>query len=420
MMRKRMLTLLILLFLALSASLAIYVYILKSNPIKNEGLKQSGQEIPLAGLINTTENIHLGMIFNNINLQNPRVLIGKIQYLWGPDHDQSIDASIYTSAYVPLDWPAKIANSFDWWKANHPDWIVYKCDRKTPAFVEPNTPNSVPLDISNPAVRDFQINTYIIPFLKKRNNSIGIDNVLLENYTGKCGVWRKGVWIQLYSGSYHDPVYEREVLNWVKEIYSVIHMYSHSAGVAFNMNILNSPASDKQLALYTDLILDEGGLTNWGKAGNNYVTDNRWLVQIQTIQKIIKLGKGFILNAYEPETSYSEISNQEVLWDLSNYLLIKGSHTFTYVSVSPGSPEWETFSDRQEYHIPIGHPISDIYTSQGVYMRMYSNGLAIVNPSSTKNYRLNFIHPYQDVQGITIASSVIGAHSGLILLDKQS
>jgi len=422
-MAKKRALILILLLLALSTLLVITLlvtslYIFKSNPVKQKGLKGNAQKISLAGLADTTENIHSGLIFNNINLQKPRELVGKIQYLWGPDRNQPIDASIYTSAYVPLDWPANIHTSFDLWKANHSDWIVYKCDKKTPAFVSPADPNSVPLDISNRAVRDFQINTYIIPFLRNGNNSIGFDNVLLENYTGKCGIWRNGVWIQLYSGSYHDPVYAHEVLDWAKEMYSFIHQYSPSAGVAFNMNILNSPASYLQLAPYTDIILDEGGLTNFGTAGKNYITDNRWLVQIQTIQNIINLGKGFVLNGYEPETSYSDISSQEVQWNVSNYLLIKGQHTFLCVSVNPRSQVWQTFSDRQEYHALIGHPISDIYTSQGVYMRTYSNGLAIVNPSSSNSYLLNFDRSYQDVQGNAITSYTIGVHSGLILLNR--
>ena len=420
-MAQKRAILLILLLLALSTLLVITLlvtslYLFKSNPVKQKGLKGNAQKISLTGLADTTENIHLGLVFNNINLQDPGELVGKIQYLWGPYNHQPLDTSIYTSAYVPLDWPVD-NTGFDWWKANHPDWIVYKCDKTTPAFVDPAHPYAVPLDISNRAVRDFQMNTYVIPFLQKGNNSIGFDNVELENYTGKCGIWRNGAWIPLYNGNYHDPVYAHEVLDWAKEMYRRIHQYSPSAGVAFNMDNLASPASYQQLVPYTDIVLDEGGLTNFGTAGKNYITDNQWLTQIQTIQNIIKLGKGFVLNAYEPETSYSDISSQEVQWNVSNYLLIKGQHTFLSVSVNPRSQEWQTFSDRQEYHVLIGHPISDVYTSQGVYMRMYSNGLAIVNPSSTNSYHLNFNRSYQDVQGNAITSFTIGVHSGLILLN---
>lgn len=415
MKRKHAYLIILILLILLVADLSIIRII---NPVKYEGARGNANKGPLADLADTTENIHLDLLFNNIKLQNSQELVGKIQYLWGPYANQPINPSIYTSAYVPLDWPAFIRNNFNWWIANHPDWIVYKCDKKTPAFVDPTQPDAIPYDISNPAVRDFQLKTYVIPFLQKKNNSIGFDNMVLDNYTGKCGIWRNGVWHQLYSGNYHDTVYANEVVDWAKEMYTRIHQYSPAAGVASNMNILNSPASYQRLAPYTDIILDEGGLTNFGIAGKNYITNSSWLIQIRTIQQIIKLGKGFVLNAYEPETSYRDISNQEVQWDLSNYLLIKGSHTFTYVSVNQSSQERKTFSDRLEYHINIGHPVTDMYDSQGVYMRSYSNGLVIVNPSDNMSYYLNFTRPYLDVQDNTITSYVIGVHSGLILLNK--
>src|SRR5438105_15036325 len=94
----------LILLLALSTLLVITLlvnslYIFKSNPVKQKGLKGNAQKI--SGLADTTENIHLDLIFDNIHLQNPRELVGKIQYLWGPAGNQPIDASIYTSAYVP-------------------------------------------------------------------------------------------------------------------------------------------------------------------------------------------------------------------------------------------------------------------------------------------------------------------------------
>ena len=104
-MAQKRAILLILLLLALSTLLVITLlvtslYLFKSNPVKQKG---NAQKISLTGLADTTENIHLGLVFNNINLQDPGELVGKIQYLWGPYNHQPLDTSIYTSAYVPLD-----------------------------------------------------------------------------------------------------------------------------------------------------------------------------------------------------------------------------------------------------------------------------------------------------------------------------
>jgi hypothetical protein len=41
-----------------------------------------------------------------------------------------------------------------WFQANHPDWIIYTDDQKTPAYMF-NDRSWVPLDISNPTVQEF-------------------------------------------------------------------------------------------------------------------------------------------------------------------------------------------------------------------------------------------------------------------------
>src|SRR5207248_11418109 len=98
-MAKKRALILILLLLALSNLLVMTLlvtslYIFKSNPVKQKGLKGNAQKISLAGLADTTENNHSGLIFNNINPPTPRELVGKIRYLWGPDRSQPIDTSM--------------------------------------------------------------------------------------------------------------------------------------------------------------------------------------------------------------------------------------------------------------------------------------------------------------------------------------
>ena len=68
------------------------------------------------------------------------------------------------------------------------------------------------------------------------------------------------------------------------------------------------------------------------------------------------------------------------MWTLANYLLLKGNHTFINLEVSQGA-EWFP-----EYDLPIGHPITPLPAvvdvlrdSSGLYVRVYSNGLVLVN-----------------------------------------
>jgi hypothetical protein len=63
-----------------------------------------------------------------------------------------------------------------------------------------------------------------------------------------------------------------------------------------------------------------------------------------------------------------------------------------------------------------------MYQSQGVYMRDFSNGLAIVNPSSS-NQTFNIILPsgvYQDLYGNDQNLLALESQSGIVLLGKTA
>ena len=68
------------------------------------------------------------------------------------------DASpdIKLSYYMPYSRAPAARLGFDlsFWQADHPDWILYRCDRKTVAFWHGESGNtgSVPLDFTNPDV----------------------------------------------------------------------------------------------------------------------------------------------------------------------------------------------------------------------------------------------------------------------------
>ena len=44
--------------------------------------------------------------------------------------------------------------NISWYEAHQRDWVLYKCDQKTPAF-QYGDPN-VPLDFTNPSVIEYQ------------------------------------------------------------------------------------------------------------------------------------------------------------------------------------------------------------------------------------------------------------------------
>jgi hypothetical protein len=71
-------------------------------------------------------------------------------------------------------------------------------------------------------------------------------------------------------------------------------------------------------------------------------------------------------------------------------------------------------------------PISAMFQDQGVYWRLYSNGVVLVNPSASQSFTVN-LHTvnvdataYTDLYGKVAGQSVsLPPHSGLVLLKKK-
>lgn len=55
----------------------------------------------------------------------------------------------------PIGSTGRVGRNLSWWQHHHPDWVLYRCDRKTPATY---WGNKIPLDLTNPEVRQWQLN----------------------------------------------------------------------------------------------------------------------------------------------------------------------------------------------------------------------------------------------------------------------
>ena len=74
---------------------------------------------------------------------------------------------------------------------------------------------------------------------------------------------------------------------------------------------------------------------------------------------------------------------------------------------------------RNEYYAQIGSPKGSMYYAQKVYWRNYSNGLSIVNPSSSSKYTVTLPRGtvYVDLYGKLISGRVtLFPHSGMVLV----
>ena len=356
----------------------------------------------------TTENIHVALIFNG-SVTKPADELGKVDLVWGSNFPNQ-PVGVLNYYYYPFDRdrdPGTGGKHHDiaWFLANHPDWIEYTCDKETVAYEYGDS--LVPLDITNPAVIDYMMQTYILPAIQKGYPGIAFDNVDFGNNGYRCGVWKNGIWVK-------QKDYLTDLLMWAYKMYYALHDLNISVAMNFSYDPYHL-AESNELYHYMDIAVDEAGFTNRGKSTEEYYSGIVWLSYIHALQSLDTMGKGFVSINEMPE-AFAKVSQAEKQWALANYLLVKGK--YSYIAIT-GIQQYNTILITPEYSAPIGHALNPMYLSQGVFMRDFSNGKAIVNPSSTDTF--NIILPsgeYQDLYGNNVDTLTLNTHSGIVLVGK--
>lgn len=179
---------------------------------------------------------------------------------------------IVVSRYLPFSRDPDAERPNQWWYDSHPDWILYRCDKVTPAwqYNDPVRHEKMPLNIANHDVIDWQFMTYIKLAENDGYDAIAFDNFLIDNWWGACGTWENGKWIQLYSGERLDPVFTQHVLGWLKSIRSLTRLK-----IILNFSTDSLEASDRSLDFvlnHVDGLLDETGFFRLGEG--NYAEKN--------------------------------------------------------------------------------------------------------------------------------------------------
>lgn len=402
----------------------------------------------ISNLPDTTSGIHL-VVGNDIaypQSQHQSIVDSQADFIWqtGSPSDYS---HAYTSFYMysNLDPAGPEPNSpgpnhyhtLQWFQQNHPDWIMYLCDSKgsptTPAYeFSQQTDSSVPLDLSNPEVIDYQmgyLESYPItdPTTHKTTASVfspssgykGISFDIVSSYNtyNRCGHYDKnGKWIRLYTGI-HDPQYQLDVVNWAATIRAKIKAQANF-GITYNLSYGGTSGSgvstsyvDADIIKYADGILDETGLTRSSNTQRNYeLADGEWQGKMAYWQYILGQGKNLILFNY-PLSDDPFSPAQEINWSTANYLLLKNDHTYLASAYGLSQPG---------YHSPIGSPTSPApanYQQISLYSRTYSSGLVLVNPSSTTPFSITLSQTYHDIYGQVYSGTInVTPHTGLVLL----
>lgn len=398
---------------------------------------------PVVGLrpfIDTWQNLHFFQSFDYL-IDRPAAVAKHNDFIWGAtpskvaafrsSHPDALisyyisfhrDPGTFTNHDIGIDndgtvtsIPLARVHGLAYWQASHPDWVLYQCDRKTPAreYGDPN----IPLDFSNPAMIDWQVQTYAKPASEQGYDAIAADNLNMENLYKACGVYRKGRWVQLYSGETDDSAWRRDILFWVTRMQSRLHALSHPLALIPNLGLASgTQANDawiQQIISHVDGVLDERGFTNYA-AG--YLTDDDWLQAVLLMKSVQQQGKPYYSENQFPAR---QLNAAQIQWALASYLMSK--EHLASVNITSTMNGVQGYGDdrwRPEYAASIGVPRSEMYRAQQVWWRDYSGGLVVVNPSSTNGYTVTTsAATYKDLYGNPVPKTfTLQPHSGLVLI----
>jgi hypothetical protein len=382
----------------------------------------SGYTPGIRPFIDTWNNIHLFQSFD-YKISDPAAVANHYDFVWGAelDHVAAIRAgnpNIFISYYITYNRDNGTFSNFRayhdlaYWKAVHPDWVLYKCDRVTPAY-EFGDPN-VPLDFANPDLLSWQIQTYAQPASESGYDGIAADNLDLQNQFGVCGVYINGQWVQRYTGQLDDPRWRTDVINWLTRMQQALHHLRHPLALIPNLALDGLSPNDpqvQQIVNSVDGMLDEEGFTH---CGQGYLTGSDWMQRIHFMENMQKQQKPYyVVNQFDGS---APINSEEIQWALASYLMGKEHLAALFISTYQGYGDDTRYS---AYGAQIGRPIDAMYQSQNIYWRDYSNGLSIVNPNATDTVTIRLRTLYVDLHGKPVSQVItMPPHSGLVLLSK--
>jgi hypothetical protein len=263
----------------------------------------------------------------------------------------------------------------------HPDWILYQCDGVTPAYQlddDPSTLPNMPLDFTNPAVIDWKLQN--LETAPSSVTALSMDYFTPGNWSRACGVYRDGEWVQLFPAGDDDPSYEVAAVAYAREIRSRLAAQRYPKGLVVNTVPVTvyDPELLGRLLANVDGVIDEYGFTAFDSR------NGWWPLKIQRMIDVQNRGVAYYSVNYLDTTPPTQ---EQLNWILGSFLMARQHSAYMVITehnydIFP-HPSWP---HRPEYDVDVGHPCGEMTRSQGVYVRDFSNGMSVVNPSDYVSY----------------------------------
>lgn len=379
-------------------------------------------------------------------LRERRKILERADITWDNGQIADLYGRSFQTVYIPYA-RAGYSNSpadVEFFTQKHPDWLEYLCDRRSLAkqvynFDTPEEYYLYPVDISNLEVRNYFLNTYIRPALRKGLKGIAFDNADPENdlivvnadhqklTAGRCGVFRGGNWHQQYSGSRVDPAFRAAYRDWLVWMRDEIHALGGVVMInvwfdANNPQIFSGPET-----AVADVVLTEQGQFDNLDGCSPSVFDATWLRRFNAFRAVASRQGLIMVDRVCRSIEQMRRTPVTIEWAIANYLLLRGD--FTYLALFPFTNDTKIiFADIPQLKVQIGSAIEAARPLSGnlekigdIWTRKYTHGIVVVNTSSAVAGRISLQHgiTYTDLQGKKYSAVATVAPRTALVLVKE-
>lgn len=331
----------------------------------------------------------------------------------------SAHAGMMVSDYFILGLDRKPITYHDitWFQANHPTWVLYGCNSSTNApthdvaYMRGINDGEVPLDIHNPAVVQFQINTMDNDAKARGYNTLAVDQVVFWNTYGKtgeygCGTWSGSTFVRRYASA-NDVQFAHDVANYVKTARPI----AHAAGVSFAVNHPAgslSNADELTVIANVDLEMDETGFSDYGHYASNPSNFGQTLSYLKYAQH-----QGTPVATLNRFTGVTTITPQQMEFVTAGYLLANEGTELIFTGVDH---QYNYEQYHSEYATAIGTPCADT-TGGPVYVRRFTKGMVVANGSSLGTTVALPATGFKDIEGRSVTYPLkLGPSDAYVLL----
>lgn len=360
------------------------------------------------------------------------------------------NAQLAVAQYVvqPTDYYPVSGHGIAWWQANHPDWVVYDCDQNnnpthTVAY-QPGLPQDVPLDIHNPSVVNYQVQTAAAFAIAHGANALGFDQTLFFDYDGGqqpgwfgCGVYSpSGSFIRRWGATKggfpnYDPQWNHDVAAWMAGAKTILTTDAILAPHHLKL-FVNHPAGsitdpDEQTVIANvDGDLDETGFTDYGHYAAVPNLFNSTLSYMEFVQgqgkQFLDIAK-FSGNLTGASSNFG-LSAAQVSYAIATFLMGDEGRASLFISPGPYG-KILNFSQIAMVNSKIGTACGSYSTvaNGNVYERKFSGGMVIVNPGAAGTVNVSLTHAYTNLMsdaGMGAGTVPVGPASSYILFTSSN